>query len=145
MARKKNNVKNQQLIVSAVAAVVLLGAVAGILLAQGPASVGALPLEVSVQQAYELRESDAFILDVRTQEEWEAGHIPGATLIPLDELEARLDEVPAGEEIVVICRSGNRSAVARDILLQSGFEAVTSVAGGFNQWIANGYPSVIGP
>jgi rhodanese-related sulfurtransferase len=137
--------KNQQVIVAAVAAVVLLGAVAGVLLVQDPAPVSALPREVSVEEAYELRGSDAFILDVRTPEEWEAGHIPGATLIPLDELESRLAEVPRGEEIVVICRSGNRSAAARDILLQAGFEAVTSVAGGFNQWMANGFPSVTGP
>jgi rhodanese-related sulfurtransferase len=145
MTRKKSKMKNQQMIVAAVAAVILLGAVAGVLLVQGPAPVSALPREVSVQEAYELRETDAFILDVRTPEEWEAGHIPGATLIPLDELEARLAEVPRGEEIVVICRSGNRSAAARDILLQAGFEAVTSVAGGFNQWMANGFPSVTGP
>ncbi len=78
---------------------------------------------------------------MRTPEEWNDGHVPGATLIPLDELEARLSELPQDEDIVIICRSGNRSAAGRDILLSAGFDSVTSVAGGFNEWMANGYPS----
>jgi len=109
-----------------------------------PVATAALPLEVSVQEAYQLQDDGAFLLDVRTPEEWAAGHVPGATLIPLDELASRTSELPKGEDIVVICRSGNRSATGRDILLSAGFESVTSVAGGFNQWVANGFPSVVG-
>ncbi len=89
-----------------------------------------MALEVDVQEAYTLREQGAFILDVRQPEEWEAGHIPGATLIPLGELESRVDELPQDEEIVVVCRSGNRSATGRDILLDAGFTDVTSMGGG---------------
>jgi rhodanese-related sulfurtransferase len=102
--------------------------------------VSELPLEVSVQEAYQYREDGAFILDVRTQEEWDAGHIPDATLIPLEELPGRLDEVPDDAEIVVVCRTGNRSATARDILLRAGFSAVTSMDGGVNEWQAQGLP-----
>jgi rhodanese-related sulfurtransferase len=100
----------------------------------------ALPAEVSVAQAFQLREEGAFVLDVRTPAEWEESHIPGATLIPLDELESRLDEVPVDREVVVMCRSGNRSATGREILRQAGFEQVSSMAGGIQQWSAAGYP-----
>ena len=99
-----------------------------------------LPAEVSVARAFQLREEGAFVLDVRTPAEWEESHVPGATLIPLDELESRLDEIPVDREVVVMCRSGNRSATGRDILRQAGFEQVTSMAGGIQQWGAAGYP-----
>ena len=99
-----------------------------------------LPAEVSAAQAFQLREEGAFVLDVRTPAEWEEFHVPGATLIPLDELESRLDEIPVDREVVVMCRSGNRSATGRDILRQAGFEQVTSMAGGIQQWGAAGYP-----
>jgi rhodanese-related sulfurtransferase len=99
----------------------------------------ALPLEIGAYQAADFREKGAFILDVRENDEWIAGHIPGATLIPLGQLENRLDEVPADQSIVVVCRTGNRSAVARDILLEAGFESVTSMYGGFVAWEKEGY------
>ncbi|HSN95498.1 MAG TPA: rhodanese-like domain-containing protein, partial [Anaerolineaceae bacterium] len=59
-------------------------------------------------------------------------------------LENRLVEVPKDTKIVVVCRSGNRSAQGRDILLKAGYENVTSMAGGMNDWVAAGYPSVTG-
>lgn len=95
--------------------------------------------EISVDQAYELYQAGTFVLDVRTQEEWDEYHAPNTILIPLDELEARLSELPADQDIVVVCRSGNRSQQARDILLNSGFSA-TSMAGGLKEWYAKGYP-----
>jgi len=102
------------------------------------------PLTVSVQEAYQLRQEGAFILDVRQPDEWEQGHIPGATLIPLGELDSRLDEVPQDQQVVVVCRSGNRSAQGRDILLDAGFTQVASMDGGMNSWQAMGYESVSG-
>lgn len=104
------------------------------------ASAETLPAEVDVEQAYNLFEEGAFVLDVRTQEEWDDFHIPGTTLIPLDQLESRVGELPADEDIVVICRSGNRSQAGRDILRQAGFESVTSVDGGVTAWQSRGYP-----
>ena len=79
--------------------------------AQAPSSE--LPLEVSVEEAYDLVENGAFLLDVRTQEEWDDFHAPQATLIPLDELARRLNEIPKDELVVIICRSGNRSCGPR--------------------------------
>lgn len=104
-----------------------------------------LPNEISVSQAYELYEEGTFLLDVRTPEEWEDYHVDGTTLIPLDELESRVDELPQDEEIVVVCRSGNRSQAGRDILRQAGITQSTSMAGGLKGWYASGYPLVGSP
>jgi rhodanese-related sulfurtransferase len=121
---------------------VLLLAVSAILLGnrQNSQIDGSLPAEISVVQAYQKYQEGAFVLDVRTPEEWDAYHAPGTTLIPLDELPDRLGEIPQDEEIVVVCRSGNRSQEGRDILLNAGFEQVTSMSGGLNAWKAAGYP-----
>lgn len=98
-----------------------------------------LAREISVDEAYAKYESGIFVLDVRTQEEWDEYHAPNTTLIPLDQLPARLSELPKDQEIVVVCRSGNRSQQGRDILLDAGFNA-TSMAGGLKEWYAKGYP-----
>lgn len=108
-----------------------------------PAS-SALPAEISVADAKARYDAGDFLLDVREPDEWATVHIPNTTLIPLGELESRTGELPQDQEIVVICRSGNRSAEARDKLLAAGFAQVTSVAGGMNEWSAAGYPTVSG-
>lgn len=108
-------------------------------------SRAALPGEISVSQAYEKYQQGAFFLDVRTVEEWNEYHAPNSTLIPLDQLASRVNELPRDREIVVVCRSGNRSQQGRDILLQAGFSSVTSMAGGLKAWQAAGYPTVSGP
>lgn len=95
--------------------------------------------EISVDKAYEMYQAGTFVLDVRTQEEWDEYHAPNTTLIPLDELPNRLNELPKDREIVVVCRSGNRSQEGRDILLNAGFNA-TSMTGGLKEWYAKGYP-----
>jgi len=104
-----------------------------------------LPLEISVSEAASMRDAGAFVLDVREPDEWNESHVPGATLIPLGQLASRVNEVPKDQEIVVMCRSGNRSQQGRDILLQAGFTNVTSMAGGINQWKAAGYETISGP
>lgn len=101
--------------------------------------------EVTVAEAYDKYTQGVFLLDVRTQEEWESFHAPDTTLIPLDELANRVSELPKDQEIVVVCRSGNRSQEGRDILLDAGFTNVSSMAGGLNDWRAAGYPTVSGP
>jgi rhodanese-related sulfurtransferase len=125
---------------------VLLVALFGLFLSMQDtqAAENSYPREISVDQTFEMRESGAFILDVRTPQEWDEYHIPGAVLVPLHELPNRLGEVPSDQDVVVVCRSGNRSAAARDILLEAGFEKVTSMGGGMLQWQAAGYPTVNG-
>ncbi len=109
------------------------------------AAAATLPKEISVQEAYAKRQDGAFILDVRQPEEWVDVHVPGSTLIPLGELDSRLSELPKDKEIVVLCRSGNRSQEGRDILTNAGFTQVTSVSGGINDWQSSGYETVTGP
>ena len=136
--------KRQNLLVIGAVVIVLVLAVGAVLVWNGTSnqnSQAALPLEVSVEEAHQLVENGAFLLDVRTQAEWDEFHAPQATLIPLDQLAARVSEVPADQDIVVICRSGNRSQTGRDILLDAGFTSVTSSAGGMNAWAAAGYPT----
>lgn len=94
---------------------------------------------INVDEAYQKFQAGEFVLDVRTQEEWNDYHIEGTTHIPLDELPNRLSELPKDQEIVVICHSGNRSQQGRDILLDAGFNA-TSVTGGLLAWHEKGFP-----
>jgi rhodanese-related sulfurtransferase len=107
-------------------------------------ATGTLPASVSVDKAYQMYQEGTFVLDVRTPEEWNEFHAPNTTLIPLDELAARVNELPKDQPILVVCRSGNRSQTGRDILLQAGFDA-TSMNGGLNEWRAKGYTVVSGP
>ena len=93
--------------------------------------------EVSVQDL----PADAVILDVREDDEWAAGHVEGATHVPLGEVPARLGELPDADPLYVICRSGNRSGRAVAWLGQQGIETV-NVAGGMRAWAASGRPMV---
>lgn len=105
----------------------------------------ALPAEINVAEAKAKQEAGAFMLDVREQSEWNEFHMPGATLIPLGQLASRVKDLPKDREIVVVCRSGNRSATGRDILKQAGFTSVTSMAGGMNDWRSKGFATLTGP
>jgi rhodanese-related sulfurtransferase len=125
--------------------VIIIAGLAIVIGLGGRDQTGSLALEVSVDQAHQMRSDGAFMLDVREPDEWNSGHIPGATLIPLGQLPDRVNELPVDQKIVVVCRSGNRSATGRDILLNAGFDQVTSMAGGMNQWAAKGYEIVTGP
>jgi rhodanese-related sulfurtransferase len=88
---------------------------------------------------------DLILLDVRTPEEWAAGHIEGATLIPLDDLGTRAaSELPKDAAIIVYCRSGNRSAEAASYLVNAGYTNVSDM-GGILGWIEAGLPVVAGP
>ncbi len=109
------------------------------------ASTTGLPAEISVAEAAAKRDAGAFILDVREPNEWADYHISGATLIPLGQLPARVNEVPRDKEVVVVCHSGNRSAKGRDVLTQAGFTNVTSMSGGLIAWQAANLPTVSGP
>ncbi|MDQ7072577.1 MAG: rhodanese-like domain-containing protein [Gammaproteobacteria bacterium] len=93
--------------------------------------------EISPQQASKIVASDnAVIIDVRTQEEWDAGHIPGAVHIPLSDVKSRLDDFKTyeGKTLVMQCRSGKRSAKAANILLDAGFNNVSNLKGGIMAW-----------
>ena len=80
---------------------------------------------------------DAYLLDVREDDEWRAGHAPGAAHIPLGTLGERAGEVPKDQRVYVVCRAGGRSAQATMALNQAGWDAV-NVAGGMQSWEQNG-------
>ena len=120
--------------------VALAALVIYLLVATSSGARGGLPTNVSVDEAHSMVQNGAFMLDVRTVDEWNEFHAPNSTLIPLDELAARVNELPRDKPIVVVCRSGNRSQEGRDILLAAGFPRVTSMDGGLNAWRASGYP-----
>lgn len=88
------------------------------------------------------RGDDFDILDVRNPEEWQICHIDGAILIPVGELPARLIELDASREIFVHCKSGVRSAKAVGILREAGFQNVTNVRGGIQEWARTIDPSM---
>ncbi len=84
------------------------------------------------------QDGEVLVLDVRNRPEWDAGHIPGARLIPLPELTSRLDELPKDAPIRVHCQGGARSAVAASVLRANGFTDVTDLSGGFASWMGRG-------
>ena len=93
--------------------------------------------EVTIDDLADAISHGAYVLDVREQEEYDEAHVPGVVLIPLGELEQRIDEVEDGSRVFVICRSGARSLKGAEILEANGIDCV-SVAGGTLGWIASG-------
>jgi rhodanese-related sulfurtransferase len=80
----------------------------------------------------------AYLLDVREPDEWAAGHAPGAHHVPMMEVPARMAEVPADAEVVVVCRSGGRSGQVTSYLMGNGWDNVRNLDGGMQAWSAAG-------
>jgi rhodanese-related sulfurtransferase len=100
--------------------------------------------DVTVEEAKSLIESNSslLIIDVRTREEYDSGHIEGAILIPVNELEDRLDELSKEEELLIYCRTGNRSSNSVNILNANGYTKIFHLKDGITAWIQAGYPTV---
>lgn len=102
-----------------------------------PSASSASYEQISAQQAKELMDADdsLVILDVRTQQEYEQAHIPGAILLPLDQVEERAQTVlPHKDQLILVyCRSGNRSKQASELLAAQGYVNVKEF-GGINDW-----------
>jgi sulfur-carrier protein adenylyltransferase/sulfurtransferase len=99
--------------------------------------------EIDATRARELLESDEpVVVDVREQDEWDEGHIPGAVHIPRGNLESRIERAAPdrSRQVLVYCSAGNRSAFAAKTLAELGYEDVVSLAGGFTDWKRNGFP-----
>ncbi|HTT55138.1 MAG TPA: rhodanese-like domain-containing protein [Streptosporangiaceae bacterium] len=97
----------------------------------------------TAEQARELQQRGAILLDVREDAEWRAGHAPGARHIPLRGLPARLSDLPRGRTVVTVCRSGHRSAQASALLARDGREVI-NLSGGMRAWARAGLPVVAG-
>jgi len=107
--------------------------------AQTDASYEITPVEVA---AWLERDDRPFLLDVREPNEWEIGHLPGATRISVNELQGRLNELDTAREMVVYCRSGVRSGRAVDMLRAAGFRKVKNMSGGILRWSDEVDPSI---
>jgi rhodanese-related sulfurtransferase len=84
---------------------------------------------------------EAYLIDVREDDEWVAGHAPGAVHVRLGELGARAGELPRDRDVYVICRTGTRSAYAAQALAGAGWTAI-NVADGMTGWAVAGRPMV---
>jgi rhodanese-related sulfurtransferase len=97
--------------------------------------------EVSADEAVELVLDGALLLDVRNDDEWQAGHAPDAVFLPMGSVPDRLAELPRERQIVAICRTGSRSERVTEYLVAHGFDAV-NVFGGMRAWEASGHEVV---
>lgn len=96
--------------------------------------------EITPQEGQRRVQAGALLVDVRESGEYEEVRAEGARLLPLGELETRLGELPRDRELVMICRSGARSARAAEYLLSQGYERVVNLAGGTLAWVDAGLP-----
>ncbi len=113
----------------------MIGRLLAGLFRQGPPAVGAGEAHAATNHG------SAVLLDVREPREWQAGHAPQAEHIPLGQLEDRLVEVPRDRQIITVCRSGRRSALAAQQLTSRGYQAV-NLTGGMSAWADAGLPVV---
>jgi len=98
---------------------------------------------VTVDQLPDPLPEDLVVLDVREPIEWQQAHVPGSLHIPLMDLPARIGEVPADGQVLVVCAVGARSARAVQFLVQHGHDAV-NLDGGLVEWQSAGRPLVTG-
>ena len=100
-----------------------------------------LPALLDPATVNQLRDrADVLLIDVREQTEYNEGHIPGITLIPMGEIPGRLAEIPKDKTVVVTCRSGNRSSQVASYLQQQGFTNIHDLQGGIVAWQQAGLP-----
>lgn len=99
------------------------------------------PLEITLADYLATgRGTPVQVIDVREQEEWDAGHMAEATLVPLGDLEQRRNELDPSVPVVIVCRSGRRSLIAAEYLDQLGFNNARSLAGGMIAWAEASQP-----
>jgi rhodanese-related sulfurtransferase len=97
--------------------------------------IPAIP-EITVDELAERLDRD-LLIDVRQPEEYRAGHVRSARLMPLNEVPDHVAALPTDREVAVICRTGSRSSMATEFLREQGIEAV-NVAGGILAWVDAG-------
>ncbi len=101
--------------------------------------------EVDAARARELLTSadPPLLVDVREQDEWSEGHLPGAIHVPRGNLESRIERAAPDREqpVILYCQAGHRSVFAAKTLEELGYENVVSLAGGFTDWKRNGFPT----
>lgn len=97
--------------------------------------------EITAEEASQMVEAGAFLLDVREEDEWEAGHAPVAVHIPMGQVSERVAEIPVDRPVVCVCRVGGRSGSVATALEEGGYE-VHNLNGGMTAWEIAGLPVV---
>ncbi|HKE98512.1 MAG TPA: rhodanese-like domain-containing protein [Actinomycetes bacterium] len=106
-----------------------------------PSSTAAQDEEVDPRAASALVDQGAMLVDVREPQEWAAGRAPGAVHLPMRSLPLGFTDLPADRPLLIVCRSGSRSAVAAAFLRRTGRDA-RNVTGGLRAWVRSGLPLV---
>ena len=111
--------------------------------ASAPAAASAsLPL-ISPQALFERqakKDQSLFVLDVRSPEEFAAGHVPGAVNVPYDQVASRLAEIPTDKDVVIYCRSGRHTGLAAEVLEANGYTKLEHLQGDMQAWLQDGRP-----
>ncbi|MGE5481701.1 MAG: rhodanese-like domain-containing protein [Bacteroidota bacterium] len=97
-------------------------------------------LRIDVDRARELIAAGSQLVDVREPDEYAAGHIPGARLVPLNALLARPREHLRADDVVFVCAVGVRSALACEMAAAIGLTRIYNLEGGTEAWVSSGYP-----
>jgi len=114
----------------------------GLLFVLANLAVGAVARNITPQDAVDLlkERQNVYRLDVRTPQEYQQAHLDGAHLIPIDQVERRLAELPKDRPILVYCAVGSRSAQVFNFLVRRGYPEVYNLDGGITAWVQRGYP-----
>jgi sulfur-carrier protein adenylyltransferase/sulfurtransferase len=109
---------------------------------QTPCTMNQVP-EISVTELHQfiITKEPIYLIDVREQSEYDAAAIDGSHLIPLNTLPTSIDQIPTDQKIIIHCKSGMRSAVATQFLLENGFFDVVNVTGGIIAWMESEFPT----
>lgn len=136
--------KQRSLILLLIVLVALLagcGAKATPVAVNADTDLSTLPVLLDPTTVNQIRErADVLLIDVREQAEYDAGHIPGITLIPMGDIANRLAEIPKDKTVVVSCQSGRRSNQVATFLQEQGYTNIHDLQGGFSAWQQAGLP-----
>ncbi len=96
---------------------------------------------ITVDEADEMKSNGAAVIDVREPFEYDAGHVPGATLIPVNSVYARRAELPTDKDLIFVCAVGQRSALAAEMAAAAGLTRLFNLEGGTDAWLKAGKPA----
>jgi len=96
---------------------------------------------IDVNEADEMMNDGAAVIDVREPHEYSAGHVPGAKLIPVNTVYTKRDELPRDKDLIFVCAVGQRSARACEMAAAAGLTRLYNLEGGTDAWIKSGMPA----
>jgi rhodanese-related sulfurtransferase len=95
---------------------------------------------IDVSEAKEMMGDGAAVIDVREPHEYDTGHVPAATLLPVNSVYARREELPKDQDVIFVCQVGQRSALACEMAAAAGLTRLFNLEGGTDAWVAAGQP-----